>query len=76
MPFDFPVTSIADWRRVFTERKGWLEDEYRVRIDDPIAWLDEQRPLTGRGRDEVLKWWGDRDMWDENGYYFYDGEFC
>jgi hypothetical protein len=39
-PFDFPVVSRADWRRVFTDRRGELFDQYRQWVSDPVAWLD------------------------------------
>lgn len=44
-PFGFPVMSRADWRKVFA-RRGELTSEYRVEVDDPVAWLDELEPPT------------------------------
>lgn len=50
-PFGFPVLSRADWRRVFTERRGSLWDEYGRRRDDPVAWLDDLEPPDATQQD-------------------------
>jgi hypothetical protein len=78
-PFGFPVLSVADWRRVFTDRPGSLWDEYGKQADEtPLDWLASMPPwqiTPDRQR------WLDSDMatgdgWlDAEGYRFYAGEF-
>lgn len=82
-PFGFPVMSRTDWRRVFTERRGWLVDEYGRREADPAAWLDALvRPdLKQRAWENSPAARGpyggrrDGEHRDAEGFRFYAGEF-
>lgn len=77
-PFGFDVVSVADWRRVLTERPGVLVDEYGRRVNDPVVWLGEATPPV---LDAEAQRWLDKDIaagrgWlDTAGHRFYDGEF-
>lgn len=68
-PFGFPIASLADWRRVFTETAGELWDEYGRKVDvDPVAWLDSATPNPDHhlyGNDWI----------DPQGFYFIGGWF-
>lgn len=78
-PVGFPVMSLADWRRVFTERPGELRDEYGGTVADPLAWLDEAQPWSPSPHDG--RRYLDQDIregvgWlDQAGFRFYAGEF-
>lgn len=79
-PFGFPVLSLADWRRVFTDHPGELWDEYANRVEEPpleflslaVPWKPD--PDDGRR-------WLDEDIargdgWlDPQGYRFSAREF-
>lgn len=68
----YPILSLADWRRVFTERPGELRDEYGKTVTDPLAWLAEATPRTG-ALDEDMR---DGSGWhDDQGFLFYCREF-
>lgn len=78
-PFGFPIRSLADWRRVFTEIPGELWTEYGEQIDDPVKWLDEQKPWKPADEDSIRYLAEDtaagRGWLDDNGYKFYVGDF-
>lgn len=79
-PVGSPVLSLVDWRRVFTERRGELRDEYGHVIPDPLAWLSAARPWKPNPHDG--RQYLDQDIstgmgWlDSAGFRFYAGEFC
>lgn len=78
-PFGFPIRNLADWRRVFTEVPGELWNEYGEEIDDPVKWLDEQKPFD-MNRDWAREWVEDdiregRGWMDDKGYRFIKGDF-
>lgn len=77
-PVGFPILSLSDWRRVFTEIPGKLVDEYGKQILDPLAWLAEMRPWKpGPGG----RRWLEEDIqqgvgWlDDEGFKFSSSEF-
>lgn len=74
-PLGFPVVSVADWRKVFTEVPGELWDEYGRRIDIPLDWLDAIRPPDEESRRRKLQWWDDKQWWDPEGHHFLGCEF-
>lgn len=88
-PFGFPAESRADWRRVFTERRGELRDEYGEKVGDPLGWLDRLDPPDGaqqRWEDDIRaeSWRGvgsawprprDEDWRDPEGFRFSAREF-
>ena len=83
-PFGIPVLSRADWRTVFESHPGELWDEYRQRVDDPLAWLDELVPPDAEKQarewspERMGRWWrldSSREWRDAEGFRFYAGEF-
>jgi hypothetical protein len=79
-PFGYQVASVADWRRVFTERPGELWNEYGDRIPDPLAWLDSIKPPDDDHKARLIGWHqrdldDGTDWFDPEGYFFHAGEF-
>lgn len=77
-PVGFAVVSLADWRRVFTERPGELWNEYGEQIPNPLAWLAEARPWQpGPDGHRYLHDDARRGVgWlDDGGFRFYAEEF-
>ena len=90
--FGFDVISRRDWKRVFTERHGFLVDEYGERIDDPLTWIDELEPPDDaqiKRENDQLGRYGvtmslrqsqlyphNLDWRDDEGFWFSLHEFC
>lgn len=82
-PVGFAVMSRADWRKVFTERRGRLVDEYNRQVDDPVAWLDALEPPNLRQRmwenspaaRGPYRGRTDGEHRDAEGFRFYAGDF-
>lgn len=90
--FGFDVITRRDWKRVFTERHGFLSDEYGERIDDPLTWIDDLEPpddtqvkhentqLGHYAVDTSYKqsrlYPHNLDWRDDEGFRFTAGEFC
>lgn len=74
-PLGFPVLSVQDWRKVFTERPGQLFDEYGRQVDDPIKWLSEIKPPDVKRRADIDRWERGMGWYDEEGFYFIGQEF-
>ena len=77
-PTGFPIMSLSDWRKLFTQQPGRLFNEYGDHIPDPVAWLGRGRN-RGRpartGSTSSARTSGPETPPDPDGYRFYARDF-
>lgn len=80
---DQDIVKVADWARLFKTVPGVLVTEYGTVIEHPLQFLAElehpteyQKKVENQRIGRHLSIDSNREWRDDEGFYFYDGEFC